>query len=72
MSSNCPHCGFAGPPRWTNTYIAVVAALVWLAPVAFLSQGWYPFLILPAIALTAWAVMAIRPVCPACGKPWRG
>lgn len=72
MPGHCPHCGYTGAPRWTNTYLAVVAGLLWVAPLAFLSQGFYPFLILPAIALTVWAVIAIRPVCPACGRPWRG
>ena len=71
MTERCPHCGHAGRPRWSNPYLAVVAAVVWLVPLAFLSQGFYPFLIVPAIALTVWALVAVRRVCPSCRRPWR-
>ena len=72
MRPGCRHCGYAGRPRWANGHLAVLAALLWLVPRAFLSQGFYPFLILPTIALTVWAALAIRPICPACGRPRQG
>jgi hypothetical protein len=45
--------------------------LVWLLPLGFLSQGFWPFFLLPSIAITVWAVSAVRRVCPGCGKPWQ-
>jgi len=68
----CRHCGYAGRPRWANGHLAVLAALLWLVPLGFLVQGFYPFLIVPAMAVTVWAVMAVRRTCPSCGRPWRG
>ena len=68
----CRHCGYTGRPRWSSRWLAVVAAVVWLIPLAFLSQGFYPFMVVPAIALTIWAAIAIKRVCPSCGKLWRG
>ncbi|MCO6412283.1 MAG: hypothetical protein J5I92_06025 [Thiogranum sp.] len=42
---------------------------IWIVPLAFLAFGYWPFLLLPAIAVTVWAVFAIHLQCPACGAP---
>jgi hypothetical protein len=67
----CVHCGYRGRPAWRPAWIAVLAVLVWLLPLGFLSQGFWPFFLLPSIAITAWAVSAVHRVCPGCGKPWQ-
>jgi len=69
--SHCAHCGYTGRSRWKPAWLAVLALLVWLLPLGFLSQGFWPFFLLPSIAITAWAVTAVRRVCPGCGKRWQ-
>jgi hypothetical protein len=66
----CTHCGFTGRPRLRPAWLAVLALLVWLLPLGFLSMGFWPFFLLPSIAITAWAVGAVRRVCPDCCTPW--
>jgi hypothetical protein len=44
---------------------------VWLLPLGFLSMGFWPFFLLLSLAITVWAVTAVRRVCPGCGKPWQ-
>lgn len=68
----CEYCGYVGKPLRSARWLAWLAAAVWLVPLAFLLQGFWPFFLLPAIAITAWAVLAARRVCPHCGKPWTG
>ncbi len=67
----CPHCGYQGKPARESLWLAWVAAAAWLVPLAFLTLGYWPFFLLPAIAVTAWAFIAVRPVCPACKAAWR-
>jgi len=35
-----------------------------------LSLGFWPFFLLPAVALAAWVWLALRPLCPACKARW--
>ena len=42
-----------------------------MVPLGFLSLGYWPFFLLPAVALTAWAWIAARSLCPACGARWK-
>lgn len=67
----CAHCGHRGRPRLRPAWLAWLALLVWLLPLAFLSLGYWPFFLLPAIAISAWALGAVRRHCPRCGRPWR-
>jgi hypothetical protein len=69
--SRCVHCGYRGRPGWRPGWLALLAVLVWLLPLGFLSQGFWPFFLLPSIAITAWAFTAVRRVCPGCGRPWQ-
>ncbi len=41
-----------------NRWLRLAALLTWLPPAAFLAAGYWPFLLLPAIAVTAWALLA--------------
>jgi hypothetical protein len=68
----CPHCGYAGKPQLTPAWLLWLAGLVWLIPLGFLLTGLWPFFILPSIAITVAAVMAVRPTCPQCGRRRRG
>jgi hypothetical protein len=67
----CAHCAGTGRPVWRPLWLALLALLIWLLPLAFLSMGFWPLFLLPSIAITAWAVTAVRRVCPACGRPWQ-
>jgi len=69
--ARCAHCGFTGRPRLRPAWLALLAVLVWLLPLGFLSMGFWPFFLLPSVAITAWAVSAVRRVCPRCGQPWQ-
>jgi hypothetical protein len=68
--NRCPHCDFQGRPRLTPAWLAWLAVLVWLLPLGFLSLGFWPFFLLPSIAITAWAVTAVRRTCPQCSRRW--
>ena len=68
----CPHCGYQGKAVREGGCLVWVAALAWLVPLGFLSLGYWPFFLLPAVALTAWAWIAARSLCPACGARWKG
>lgn len=67
----CPHCNHSGRPRLEPAWLLRLALLVWLVPLGFLSQGFWPFLLLPSIAISAWAAMDVRPVCPRCQRRWK-
>jgi hypothetical protein len=67
----CVHCGYTGRPQLRLAWLAWLALLVWLLPLGFLSLGFWPFFLLPSIAITAWAVTTVRRVCPRCGQPWQ-
>jgi hypothetical protein len=67
----CSKCGYTGKPELEQAWLAVAALLVWLIPLGFLSFGYWPFFLLPAIATTAWAVTAVRLRCPACKQRWK-
>ncbi len=41
-----------------NCWLRLAALLAWLPPAAFFAAGYWPFLLLPAIAVTAWALLA--------------
>ncbi|MDH3527570.1 MAG: hypothetical protein OEN52_03860 [Gammaproteobacteria bacterium] len=66
--NHCPHCGTSRRPRLEPAWLLWLALLIWLVPLGFLSMGFWPFLLLPSIAISAWAFLAVRPVCPQCGK----
>jgi hypothetical protein len=40
---------------------------LWLVPLGFLSQGYWPFGILPLTLLTVWAALSVQKTCPICG-----
>jgi len=69
--NRCPHCGYRGRPRWENSWLAWVAGLVWLLPIGFLSMGYWPFFLLPSIAITVWAWFAVQFTCPVCRGNWK-
>ncbi|WP_158675410.1 hypothetical protein [Thiohalobacter thiocyanaticus] len=51
-----------------NLWMIPVTLLVWLVPVAFLSHGYWPFFLLPAIAITIWSLIAVKRECARCGR----
>jgi len=53
-----------------QAWLVPVTAIAWVIPLSFLSFGYWPFFLLPAVAITAWAVMAVRLRCPSCRQPW--
>lgn len=65
----CTRCGYRGKPRPEPLWLLLVTVGIWIVPLAFLAFGYWPFLLLPAIAVTVWAVFAIHLQCPACGAP---
>ena len=67
----CAHCSYHGSPAWRQAWLALLAVLVWLLPLGFLSMGFWPFFLLPSVAITAWAATTVRRVCPRCGQPWQ-
>ena len=67
----CVQCGYRGRPIWRPAWPGVLALLVWLLPLGFLSLGYWPFFLLPSIAVSVWALATVRRVCPACGSPWQ-
>lgn len=69
--AECQHCNYDGKPRLRPAWLAWLATLVWLIPLGFLLAGLWPFFILPSIAITAAALLAVRPACPGCGRRWR-
>jgi hypothetical protein len=66
----CPHCGYRGKPVRESVWLLWLAAAAWLVPLGFLAFGFWPFFLLPAAALSAWAWLAVRPQCPACRARW--
>ena len=66
---HCHHCGYTGAPRREGLGLIVLAAFLWLLPAAFLVFGFWPFFLVPAIVLTAWAYLSYRESCPACRAP---
>jgi hypothetical protein len=58
----CAHRGYPGEP---------VRETVWLVPLVFLAAGYWPFFLLPAVAMTAWVWLGLRPLCPACRAHWK-
>ncbi|HSH30310.1 MAG TPA: hypothetical protein VK971_10415 [Thiohalobacter sp.] len=51
-----------------NIWLIPATLLVWLVPIAFLSHGYWPFFLLPAIALTIWSLIAVKRECGRCGR----
>ncbi len=39
-----------------NRWLRAVAVLAWVPPLAFLGAGYWPFLLIPAVAISAWAL----------------
>jgi hypothetical protein len=66
--SRCAHCHYTGRPRLRPAWLLWLVFLVWLVPLGFLAHGFWPFFLLPAVALTAWAAVAVRRTCPNCGR----
>lgn len=64
----CAYCGHTARPLLKNLWLIPVTLLVWLIPVAFLSHGYWPFFLLPAIAITIWSLIAVRRECVRCGR----
>jgi len=64
---HCDQCGYIGAPRREGLGLVWLAAFMWLVPVAFLSFGFWPFFLLPAIAVSVWAYLAYQTRCPTCG-----
>ena len=65
--TTCTHCNYTGRARLQPAWLLWLAVLVWLVPLGFLTQGFWPFFLLPAVAVSAWASMAVRRTCPNCG-----
>jgi hypothetical protein len=70
MMAACAYCNSTGRPRRRPAWLLWLAVLVWLVPLGFLAQGYWPFFLLPAVAISAWATVAVRRTCPNCGRPW--
>lgn len=68
--TTCAHCNYTGRPRLQPAWLLWLAVLVWLVPLAFLAHGYWPFFLLPAVAISAWAVTAVHRSCPHCGHAW--
>ncbi len=68
---HCSHCGYVGKLELDQAWLMLAAVAAWIIPVVFYSFGFWPFFLLPAIAITAWAITAVRPRCPACKKRWQ-
>lgn len=64
----CAYCGHTARPVHRNLWMIPVTLLVWLIPVAFLSHGYWPFFLLPAIAITIWSLIAVKRECARCGR----
>lgn len=45
-----------------------VTLVVWFIPIAFLSHGYWPFFLLPAIALTVWSLIVVKRECGRCRR----
>ena len=65
--ATCAHCNYTGRLRLQPAWLLWLAILVWLVPLGFLSQGYWPFFLLPAVAIGAWALTSVRRTCPKCG-----
>jgi len=63
----CKHCGYSGRFSRQHTWLSGLAVVVWIIPLGFLAQGYWPFLIMPAILVTIWAMLSRVWVCPQCG-----
>ncbi|MGF1612595.1 MAG: hypothetical protein ACFCVA_01445 [Gammaproteobacteria bacterium] len=70
MDRRCDRCGHRGPPHRSHPGRLLAVAFVWLIPLTFLLQGYWPFGIVPVTLLTVWAVLTNDRICPACGAPW--
>lgn len=68
--ATCVHCDFRGRPRLRPAWLLWLAILVWLLPLGFLARGYWPFFLLPALAIDAWAATGVRRTCPRCGRAW--
>ena len=64
---HCPRCGESAGSRWINVGPALLCAVLWVVPVAFLMLGMYPFGVIVMIVATWWAVRRVRRVCAYCG-----
>ncbi|MGB0721708.1 MAG: hypothetical protein ACPGU7_04855 [Gammaproteobacteria bacterium] len=65
----CPKCGYDGPVRISSWKHLRIAAVLWLLPLVFATQGLWPFGILIALGYTLWAYFDAPRACPRCGKP---
>ena len=68
--TQCSNCGYTGGPQLEQAWLIPVAVVAWIIPLSFLAVGYWPFFLLPAIAITAWALLAVRLRCPSCKQPW--
>lgn len=70
MVKRCQKCGYSGRPELEQGWLIAVALIAWIIPLSFLSMGFWPFFLLPAVAITAWALMGVRLRCPSCKQRW--
>lgn len=68
--NTCAQCNYRGRPRLQPGWLLWLGVLVWLVPLGFLSQGYWPFFLLPAVAISVWAYTGVRRTCPRCGSAW--
>lgn len=45
-----------------------VTLVIWLIPIVFLSHGYWPFFLMPAVAMTVWSLIAVKRECNKCGR----
>jgi DNA-directed RNA polymerase subunit RPC12/RpoP len=67
----CEYCGSTGSPLREGLGLVWLAVVMWLVPIVFLSFGFWPFFLIPALAVSIWAYLGYRLRCPDCGKNWR-
>ena len=64
----CAYCGHTDRPVLKNLWMIPVTVLIWLVPITFLSHGYWPFFLVPAIAVTVWSLIAVKRECTRCGR----
>ncbi len=65
----CLSCGNVAPARLQNVKRLILILPLWVVPLIFLIQGYWPFGILPVTLVTAWALLSVEKTCSRCGAP---